>query len=54
MSKSAQSESGPCLDLYSRKVVDDKYVVSGIKPQQLINPFYPLQSSLRVRSFLTA
>jgi len=42
MSKSAQSEIRTLLDLYSRKVVDDKYVVSGIKPQQLNDILHPV------------
>lgn len=42
MSKSAQSEIRTLLDLHARKVVDDKYVVSGIKPQQLNEILHPI------------
>jgi pyruvate,orthophosphate dikinase len=42
MSKSAQSEIRTLLDLYSRKVVEDKFVVNGIKPQQLNEILHPI------------
>jgi pyruvate,orthophosphate dikinase len=42
MSKSAQSEIRTLLDLHARKVVDDRYVVSGIKPQQLNEILHPI------------
>ena len=42
MSKSTQSEIRTLLDLHSRKVVDDKYVVAAIKPQQLNEILHPI------------
>jgi pyruvate,orthophosphate dikinase len=42
MSKSTQSEIRTLLDLHSRKVVDDKYVVAAVKPQQLNEILHPI------------
>ncbi len=42
MSKSTQSEIKTLLDLHARKVVDDKFVVNGIKPQQLNEILHPI------------
>ena len=42
MSKSTQSEIRTLLDLHSRKVVDDKFVVAAIKPQQLNEILHPI------------
>jgi pyruvate,orthophosphate dikinase len=42
MSKSTQSEIRTLLDLHSRKIVDDRYVVAAIKPQQLNEILHPV------------
>jgi pyruvate,orthophosphate dikinase len=42
MIKSTQSEIQTLLDLYNRKVVDDRYVVSTVKPQQLNEILHPV------------
>jgi pyruvate,orthophosphate dikinase len=42
MIKSTQSEIQTLLDLYNRKVVDDKYAVSTVKPQQLNEILHPV------------
>jgi pyruvate,orthophosphate dikinase len=42
MIKSTQSELKTLLDLYSRKVVDDKFVVMRVKPQQLNEILHPI------------
>ena len=42
MIKSTQSEIQTLLDLYDRKVVDDRYVVSTVKPQQLNEILHPV------------
>ncbi|MBN1835131.1 MAG: pyruvate, phosphate dikinase [Spirochaetales bacterium] len=42
MSKSTQSEIQTLLDLFNRKVVDDRFVVSRVKPQQLNEILHPV------------
>jgi pyruvate,orthophosphate dikinase len=42
MIKSTQAEIQTLLDLYNRKVVDDRYVVSTVKPQQLNEILHPV------------
>ncbi|MBN2553353.1 MAG: pyruvate, phosphate dikinase [Spirochaetales bacterium] len=42
MIKSTQSEIQTLLDLYNRKVVDDRFVVSKVKPQQLNEILHPV------------
>jgi pyruvate,orthophosphate dikinase len=42
MIKSTQSEIQTLLDLYNRKVVDDRYAVSTVKPQQLNEILHPV------------
>ncbi len=42
MIKSTQSVLKTLLDLYNRKVVDDRYVVTAVKPQQLNEILHPI------------
>jgi pyruvate,orthophosphate dikinase len=42
MIKSTQSVLKTLLDLYDRKVVDDRYVVAAVKPQQLNEILHPI------------
>ncbi len=42
MSKSTQSEIKTLLDLHARKVVEDRYVVANVKPQQLNEILHPV------------
>ncbi|UCF97136.1 MAG: pyruvate, phosphate dikinase [Spirochaetaceae bacterium] len=42
MIKSTQSEIQTLLDLYNRKVVDDRYAVATVKPQQLNEILHPV------------
>jgi pyruvate,orthophosphate dikinase len=42
MSKSTQSEIKTLLDLHKRKIVDAKYVVQNVKPQQLNEILHPV------------
>jgi pyruvate,orthophosphate dikinase len=42
MAKSTQSEIRTLLDLHGRRIVDDRYVVAAIKPQQLNEILHPI------------
>jgi pyruvate, orthophosphate dikinase len=51
--KSTQSDIKTLLDLNKRKVVDDKYVINGIKPNQLneiLHPVVDLNSTQKLKS----
>ena len=42
ISKSAQSDIRTLLDLYSRKLVDDRYLIENIKPNQVAEILHPV------------
>ena len=48
MSKSTQSEIKTLLDLFKRKVVDDRYVVSHVKPLQLNEILHPVVNTASI------
>ena len=42
MAKSTQSDLRTLLDLYQRKVIDDRYLIQNIKPTQLVEILHPI------------
>ena len=42
ISKSAQADIKTLLDLHSRKLIDDRYLVQNVKPNQLADILHPI------------
>jgi pyruvate,orthophosphate dikinase len=49
MAKSTQSDLRTLLDLYKRKIIDDRYLIQNIKPTQLVEILHPVVDLNSVR-----
>jgi pyruvate,orthophosphate dikinase len=53
MAKSTQSDIKTLLDLHGRKIVDEKYLIKTIKPNQLVEVLHPVVNLDSVKSLKT-
>lgn len=51
MSKSTQADVKTLLDLYKRKIIDKKYLINAIKPEQLNEILHPIIDPASVKKF---
>jgi pyruvate,orthophosphate dikinase len=51
MGKSTQSQIKTLLDLHSRKIIDDEFLIQNIKPAQLVEILHPIVDMSSVRRF---